>query len=213
MIVLRMSYPGTEPAGPQGAMLKRSRGCRFNARAVASGLPAIEHRRVVLVGGAQKLLVAALLGHPGGGDVLRIDHADGRRRSEIPVAPSAYGAHRFGRQTLAVGRGDEGPADLRHAFNRRPHVAPELGKAAFAEEGSGRLVLGSPIAETHEGPVAGIAHDLGPSLLARERPAADMAGDDGVRPHRHARVEIPEAMGAQPHALGLEGRNGPWGQP
>src|SRR6185436_3298339 len=71
---------------------------------------------------------------------------------------------------------------------------------------------GRPIAKSHESPVAGIAHDLGPGLLARERLAADMARDDGVRPHRYARVEILEAMGAQPHALGLEGGCGPRGQ-
>src|SRR5688500_2174882 len=135
---LRMSYPGTEPRKTQCS--SEPAGSRHER--LASGLPAIEHRRVVLVGGAQELLVAAFLGHPGGGDVLRIDHADGRRRSKIPVAPSAYGAHRFGRQALAVGRGDEGPADLRHAFDRRPHVAPELGAAAFAEEGAGSLVVG-----------------------------------------------------------------------
>src|SRR4030095_6907578 len=150
-----MSYPGTEPAGPQGAMLKRSRGRQLNARpALASGLPAIEHRRVVLVGRAQELLVAAFLGHPGGSDVLRVDHADRRRRSEVLVAPGAHGAHRLGRQALAVRRGDESPADLRHAFDRRPHVAAELGEAAFAEEGAGRLVLGPPKTAPPAGPGA-----------------------------------------------------------
>ena len=48
--------------------------------------------------------------------------------TEILVGPGAHGAHRLGRQAPAVRRGDERPSDLRHAFDRRPHVAPELRK-------------------------------------------------------------------------------------
>src|SRR5262249_13232160 len=91
-------------------------------------------------------------------------------------------------------------------FDGGDDVAPEFGEADLADECVALFYLNHPIAKSHQYPMAGVAQDLRPGFLARERLAADMPRDDRICPHRPAGVEILQPVSAHSQAVRLDRR-------
>src|SRR5580698_6500973 len=160
--------------------------------------------RLALVGRARLLAEPHALGDAQGRRVLRRDDADHAHLAEAPLAPGDDGAHGLGRVALAVRGGQKAPTDLRHAVERRHHVALDVEDARFADAFAARFLHDRPEAEAEKRPVPREAHELGPSVLFAERRAADEAGDDGLPPHRRVGREVLDRVAAQDQAFGLD---------
>src|SRR5262249_8949706 len=160
-----------------------------------------------VVGRAREFAIAALQRDADRCRVLRIDDAGRGPPPEMAVAPGDRRAGCLGREAPPVGPGGEHPADLRHAVERGLDLALEAGDPGLADEPPRRLLLDRPVAEAEQRPHPGVAQDLAPGLLGRERAPADMKRDARIRPHRRAIAEIRDAMPAQPQPRSLERGN------
>src|SRR5262249_54069989 len=122
---------------------------------------------------------------------------DRPRPREMPVGPAERCGHRLRSHPRTLGRRREGPADLGRPVEARAHAALEIREAGLAQESARGAFLDRPTAIAQERPMPGIAQDLRPDLVDREGPAADMAGDARIAPHRGTIREIAGPMGAQ----------------
>ena len=101
------------------------------------------------------------------GEVGRRDDRDRLGKAHRSIGPGQGGAQRLGGEALPCAAGRQDPAGLRRG-QRRLDLALEIGDADLADEAAAP-VLDQPEAIAEQRPMADIAQQPGPDLLARER--------------------------------------------
>jgi hypothetical protein len=146
--------------------------------------------------------------------MVRVNNAEGARRSDVGIAPSEGCADGFGGVALALKLRSEHPTEFGHRQSgriqqseRRVKFAFVVGVTELADEVARRYFLDGPVSETEPMPTAGVAEQASPYFFPIERPTTDKSRYEWIGPERTGGYKVLTTVRTQSKPRRAERRN------